>query len=102
MEAVQSGTGRSWPGTRSSCFAEDGCRGRVAPAARAEATRRGRSEIGREVRVDLATAGDLNELRGLPLHKSYLRWIDPCRRCRDGAGADWRAILAVALDQIKS
>src|SRR5690606_40918424 len=27
-------------------------------------------EIGREVRVDLATAGDLNQLRGLPLHEA--------------------------------
>jgi hypothetical protein len=32
------------------------------------------SEIGREVRVDLAAAGDLNDLWGVPLHP-YLRWF---------------------------
>jgi hypothetical protein len=43
------------------------------------------SEVGREIGVDLATAGDLNELGGLPLHQSYLRSIYGCRQCRHGA-----------------
>ena len=49
---------------------------RVAAAATG-ATRRGGLKVGREVGVDLATAGDLNELGGLPLHASFLRSIDP-------------------------
>jgi hypothetical protein len=42
-----------------------------------DATRRCGLKVGREVGVDLATAGDLNELGGLPLHASFLRSIDP-------------------------
>ena len=40
----------------------------MAPANRGRHRRRGRSEIGREVGVDLAAAGDLNQLRGTPFH----------------------------------
>jgi hypothetical protein len=39
-------------------------------------------KVSREVSVDLATAGDLNELWGLPLHAGSLRWMAQARRAK--------------------
>jgi hypothetical protein len=55
-------------------------------------------EVSREVGVDLATAGDLNELWGLPLHAGFLRWIDTSPPRQNSAGADGQSIGGSSRD----